>query len=79
MLSSLKLHNSVRALLVKNSVAALSATDHVSLLQGVFGPAIAANVRHAWVSVRPSVHDLKMRGMKGSDAAAVTAICEFRD
>ena len=79
MLSSLKLHNSVRALLVKYSVAALSATDHISLLQGVFSPAIAANVRHAWVSVRPSVHDLRMRGIKGSDAVAVTAICEFRN
>lgn len=66
MLSSLKLNNSVRALLVKYSVAALSATDHVSLLQGVFSPAVAANVRHAWVTVRASVHDLSTRGIKGS-------------
>ena len=66
MLSSLKLHNSVRALLVEYSVAAFSATDHVSLFQGVFSPAVAANVRHAWVSVGASVHDHKTRGIKGS-------------
>ncbi len=65
-LSSLKLHNPVRALLVQYSVAALSATDHVSLLQRVFSPAVAANVRHAWVSIRACVHDLRTRGIKGS-------------
>ena len=78
MLSSLKLHNPIRALLVKYSVAALSATDHVSLLQSVFSPTVAANVRHAWVAVRASVHDIRTQGIKGSVPVTATCSLEIR-
>lgn len=60
-LSSLELHNPVGALLVKYSVAALSATDHVSLLQRVFGPTVTADVGHTWVAVSACVHDAASR------------------
>ena len=56
MLSSLKLDDSVGSLLVQNSVAAFSATDHVPLLQRIFCPAVTADVRHAGGPVCACVH-----------------------
>lgn len=61
MLSSLKLHYPVGALLVQYSVAALSASNHVSLLQRVFGPTVTADVGHTWITVSACVHDAASR------------------